>query len=308
MISPRSACAALLFSVAFFHAAGGDLTAKDVVNQEPASQGTPISWETEASFSGVFGSDFKGVKDTGKVEALDTELRLLALIPTHDGGPQLRFGFDLQRFDFSRPDSTPLPSSLESLAFVLGMDFQYGSDWIGRFEVKPGFYGSNNEIRGRDFNAPVNLGVSYIVNADLQLIVGLSVDANRKYPFIPAVGARWKFAPDWVLNAVLPAPRLEYTLNSSLTLYAGADFQGDTYHTSDVPGDSHRAHRLDDAIVDYTQIRVGAGTSWSINNQFTVELEAGFVPIHDFDFHRADGELRSKDVPPYAGISLKAEF
>jgi hypothetical protein len=97
-------------------------------------------------------------------------------------------------------------------------------------------------------------------------------------------------------------------LNRSVTLYAGADFQGETYRLSDMPGDSHRARRLDNAIVDYTQVRVGAGTSWSINNHFTMEVEAGFVPIHDFDFHRANAELRSKDVPPYAGISLKAEF
>ena len=34
---------------------------------------------------------------------------------------------------------------------------------------------------------------------DLQVILGVSVDIERKYPFLPAAGIRWKMAPQWVL-------------------------------------------------------------------------------------------------------------
>jgi hypothetical protein len=40
----------------------------------------------------------------------------------------------------------------------------------------------------------------------------------------------------------------------------------------------------------------------------TLELEAGFVPIQEFDFHRADVKARSTDVPPYGGVVLKFAF
>jgi hypothetical protein len=37
-------------------------------------------------------------------------------------------------------------------------------------------------------------------------------------------------------------------------------------------------------------------------------MEAGFVPIQEFDFHRADVKARSTDVPPYGGVVLKFAF
>jgi len=41
-----------------------------------------------------------------------------------------------------------------------------------------------------------------------QLILGLSIDVERNYPVIPAAGVRWKIGPQWLLDAVLPTPRL----------------------------------------------------------------------------------------------------
>ena len=190
----------------------------------------------------------------------------------------------------------------------MGADLQLGQGWLVQLDLLPGFYGSNEEFSGNDFNIPVNLGASYFVSADLQLIAGLSLDINRQYPLLPAVGVRWKLSHDWVLNAILPAPRFEYTFNPSLTFFAGADFRGDTFRVDDIAGSAHRSRRLNNAIVDYTQIRVGGGTTWTIAPHVTLEFEAGVVPIQDFDYHRANTRVRSKETPPYAGLSLKADF
>jgi hypothetical protein len=302
--------AALLLASSCLTARGGGKGIVDgdkAITSDATNTASAISWEIQSAFSAVGGSEFVGLTETHNVEALDTFFGAIASIQLRDGFLP-RFGLELQRFDFSRPSATPLPYCLNSIAAVVGADFQIGSDWLGRIDFKPGLYGSDNELRARDFNAPIELGISYLVSADLQIVVGAGVDINRKYPVIPVVGLRWKFAPDWVLNAVLPAPRLEYSATTSLTLYAGAAFQGDTYRVSDVSAHTRRERKLNNAVVDYTQIRVGAGTTWSINQHLKLEVEAGFVPVHEFDFHRADTRLRSKEVPPYAGISLKAEF
>jgi Domain of unknown function (DUF6268) len=297
--------AALLLFAASISARAGDM--KSIPNDPPITEASSISWEVETGFSAVDGAKFKGLTHTDDISVLDTSFSAIASIQSHEG-LIFRLGTELQRFDFSRPSSAPAPFGLESVALVLGADFKVGSAWLGRIDFKPGLYGSNQTLRAQNFNVPINLGVSYFVSADLQLVVGASVDANRKYPVIPAVGARWKFAPDWVLNAILPTPRLEYTLNRSVTLYTGADFQGGTYRLSNLPEHSPKDGKLRNGIVDYTQIRVGAGTTWSINNRFTLEVEAGVVPVHEFDYHRAETRLRTKEIPPYAGISLKAEF
>ena len=68
---------------------------------------------------------------------------------------------------------------------------------------------------------PVVVGASYFVSSDLQLVAGLSIDPERKYPVLPGVGFRYKCATDWVLDFILPAPRVEYTFSKSILLYAG---------------------------------------------------------------------------------------
>jgi len=40
----------------------------------------------------------------------------------------------------------------------------------------------------------------------------------------------------------------------------------------------------------------------------TLEVEAGIVPVQEFDFHRADVRASSTEIPPYGGIVLKAAF
>ena len=91
-------------------------------------------------------------------------------------------------------------------------------------------------------------------------------------------------------------------------LYAGADLRGDTYRVDGDFGRSHGIPQLDNAVVDYTEIRVGAGASWKINSVMTMQIESGCMLVDQFDFHRDDVRYRSAEAPPYGGISLKAAF
>jgi hypothetical protein len=219
-----------------------------------------------------------------------------------------RFGIDFERHDFTGMDSQPIPSTLQSYGFTLGADFQLGDAWLARIDFQPGFYGSGDVFRFATFNVPVVMGASYFVNADLQLMVGLSVNYERKYPVLPGIGFRWRAGHDWVLNGILPTPRVEYSLNQSVIWYAGADFRGDTYRVNSDFGRERGFNNIDNGVADYSQIRVGTGISWSINTHTTFQMEAGFVPVEDLDFHRADTRVRATDAPPYVDLSLKAKF
>ena len=266
-----------------------------------------ISWETEAGFSGVADSSFKAKSFRGDASEVDFAFRAVASKQL-GAGPLIRLGVEWQRYDFGLPDRAPLPDTMQSLAVVVGADFQVGEAWLFRLEATPGFYSGNTEFRFGAFNIPVLVGGSYFVSADLQFVAGVEVDVNRKYPVLGALGLRWKFAPGFVLNAVLPNPRLEYSFSKALTLYVGADLRETTYRMDSEFGRSRGRRKLDNAIVDYTQIRVGAGASWSVNSHLILECEGGVVPVHDFDYHRAEVGVRSTGVPAYGGISLKAAF
>jgi hypothetical protein len=272
-----------------------------------ASEKGAVSWEVNAEFSGVGNATFRRSSDIGNVSALDMHFDAIASIQVKPAF-LLRLGFQLERFDFSLPDSAPLPNNLESLALVVGGDFQLGDAWLVRCDLHPGFYSANGHLDGGDFNIPLTAGGSYFVNPDLQLVIGLSLDVHRKYSVLPAAGLRWKFAREWVLNAILPTPRLEYLFSPALTLYIGADFRGETYRVDGAFGRAHGLPKLNNAFVDYTQIRVGGGASWKINQYLTAELEAGCVPVHDFDFHRADIAVRAQDISAYARIGLQMQF
>jgi len=268
---------------------------------------SPVSWEANFSISGIARSPFEDARVVGKVETLDSNL---SAIGSYQASPGiiLRFGLELQRNTFGLPDGAPLPDRLQAFHLGLGADLQLGEAWLVRCEAQPGFYGEDAGVLGRDFSCPIIAGASYFVSADLQLVAGLSYNPNRKYPVLPGIGFRWKISADWVLNAVLPTPRAEYTMSKSLMLYAGMDLRSDTYRVSDDFGRSHGIPELDDAVVDYTEIRVGAGASWKINSVMTMEIESGCIVVDQFDFHRDDVKFRSTEAPPYGGISLKAAF
>ncbi len=266
-----------------------------------------LSWESEAGFSAVADSGFKGRSFRGDVNGTDFGLRAVASKQI-GAGPLIRAGIEWQRYDFGLPNRAPLPDTMQSLALVVGADFQIGEAWLFRLEATPGFYSGNTEFRFGSFNIPVLVGGSYFVSADLQFVAGIELDVNRKYPVLGAVGLRWKFAPGFVLNAVLPNPRLEYSFSKSLTGYIGADLRETTYRMDSEFGRSRGRRKLDGAIVDYTQIRIGAGVTWSVDSHVTLECEAGVVAVHDFDYHRAEVGVSSTGLPAYGGISLKAAF
>jgi hypothetical protein len=304
--------AALLVSGA---AQGGDMSgpaASTAIETAPANSGaggtvSPVSWETSAEVSGIARSTFEGRRDVGKVEMLDSNGTVVGSYQATPG-VGLRFGLDYQRNTFGLPTGAPLPDRLQAFNLSLGADLQLGDAWLVRLEAQPGFYGEDAGLRSRDLSCPLIVGGSYFVNADLQLIAGISYDPNRNFVVLPGVGLRWKFATDWVLNGVPPTPRIEYSMTKSLTLYAGADLRSASYRASGDFGRLHGMPELDNAVVDYTEIRVGAGATWKINSVVTMQIESGCVLVDQFDFHRDDVRFRSTETPPYGGISLKAAF
>jgi hypothetical protein len=264
-----------------------------------------LSLESDFHFATVGNSDFKESAKIGSLESYDFGTRDVFSAKVQEGF-LIRFGMEYDRYNFSSKDQPALPSKLQEINAVIGADLQLGDAWLMRVEFQPGFYGE--KMRARDLDLPILIGASYFYSADLQFMVGLSIDQERKYPVLPGVGFRWQMSRDWVADFILPTPRLEYSVNKALTLYSGAELQSNSYRMGSDFGTDHGDSRLNNAIVDYDQIRVGVGASWKLRKELTLELEAGFVPIQEFDFHRADVKARSTDVPPYGGVVLKFAF
>ena len=251
------------------------------------------------------------VRRDGRNTTLDEHSTLLRLVLTpRTPIGYLRIGAEWERYSFGfSTNNAPLPNTLQAVSLVLGLDTRISESILVRAEVQPGLYGTNfRNVGTKDFNAPFLLGGTYLFNPNVQFVLGVSVHFDRKYPVLGGGGVRWKFAPHWVLNAVLPTPRLEYELNSAWSFYAGAELKGNTFRVDDRFGDTHGNPRLNRAVLTYSEIRTGAGVNWKVAPTITLNAEAGYLPYREFDFYRANARYRHENGAPYGAFSLRGTF
>jgi hypothetical protein len=220
----------------------------------------------------------------------------------------LRLGAEWERFSFGVPDGAPLPDTLQSVNLVIGLDTQLSDSILIRVEAQPGVYNSGLDDLSNDFNLPFVIGGTYIYSPDLQIVLGVGVDVERKYPVIPVAGVRWKMARQWVLDAVLPTPRLDFEINRDVTLYAGANVKQTNFRVDDNFGDAHGIPKLNHAILSYSEVRTGAGFDWKVSPIVTFTGEVGYQPYRNFDFYRADVRYHQESGAPYGMLSLHGAF
>lgn len=223
-------------------------------------------------------------------------------------GVPLRTGFNWQRFSFSSAGFTAVPNTLQSESFIAGLDYELPGSIFVRLEAQPGFYNASSRVSPRGFNIPVVVGGSWLYNKDLQFVLGLSIDATRQYPVLPGGGIRWQINSQWLLNAILPKPRLELAITKKLTAFAGADFEEASYRTDPGFGEAHRNEKLNSQWLDFTEVRAGAGAIWDISAEVKLELEAGSLVYRELNYHRADVSVHSSDAAPYGRVGFSAKF
>ena len=219
----------------------------------------------------------------------------------------LRIGAEYERFSFDFPAQTPLPDALQEASLVLGLDTQFSDSILVRFQIQPGLYGTEH-LNFDAVNVPFVAGGSYIYNPNLQFVVGVSVDVEREYPVIPVAGIRWKVAREWVINAVLPTPRIEFTAAKNAVLYVGANIKQTNFRVNDDFGSKNNNRQLNHAVLTYSEVRTGVGIDWKITPILVLTAEAGYQPYRSFDFYRADVRFHEDGSAPYGMISLHGAF
>ena len=221
----------------------------------------------------------------------------------------LRLGVQTERYAFSFGSNAPIPDDLHSTNLIIGLDTKFSDSFLIRFEMQPGFYGVDWDDFGRDtFNVPFILGGTYIFSSGVQVVFGVGVDAWRSNVVLPGGGVRWKFAPQWTLNAVIPTPRLEYEPNSNLVLFAGADIRSTSYRVEKNFGTLRGNTALNHASITYNELRVGGGLDWKLSTAIKLSLEGGFIPYRNFDFHRTQVRYHQDGGAPYLRLGFHAAY
>ncbi len=290
----------------------GQGVVKDSLYSSPIKESgsvSPFSYELEgeASYVGT-GAAKRGSKSAGDITEISSSAGVVVSTQLNSQS-LLRLGFQWQRYSFDPDPHVPIPDSIQGVNLVLGADFQVSPALLLRIEALPGLYGTFRDVRFKDFNVPFEIGASYFVSTDLVFIAGVLVDLNADTPVFPAIGVHWKVADKWVIEGIAPRPQLQYLLTDKVTLFAGADLRDTTFRMDEHFGRSSGIRKLDNAILEYWEVRASAGLTWKISKNVSLDIEGGCVPYRRFFYPRADNfKVLSEDVVPFARIGLSAKF
>jgi hypothetical protein len=304
LISIFAALASLLVAIS---AMAGENSAQQF-SAENTSEASTVSLSGEYIIEGTYVGNGDVQRGPHELRDFDESEILLRFVLTPRIKPGvLRLGAEWERFSFGFPDRAPLPDTLQAVSLVLGLDTQLSDSILLRFQAQPGFYGTDH-FESQDVNIPFVIGGTYIYSPDLQFVLGIGVDIERKYPVLPGGGIRWKIARQWVLDAVLPSPRLEFQFNKDLTFYAGGTLREMNFRVDDRFGTTRGIPRLNQAVLTYSEVRVGAGADWKVSSVITLSAEAGYQPYRDFDFYRTEVHYHHEGGAPYGTVSVHGEF
>ena len=324
MKTPLRLCASLLCFLAVHAFAGtGGGNPGPSVDLNPASPSLSYEFDVQDAYVGQ-GDVERGGYSVRDFEENDFLARFI-FTPRIKFGI-LRLGASYERYDFNIDDNSQfrngiqggrlglplgaeLPDRLQAANFIVGLDTEFSESLLIRIEAHPGWYGSASDLfRGDNFRVPFIAGMTYVYSPTLQFTLGVGVNFEGKYPVLPGGGVRWQFAPKWVLNAVVPKPRLEYELNRNFTVYGGAEIKSDTYKSNDRFGDAAGDGRFNNAYLTYSEVRAGLGFDWKIARGVTLSAEGGYLPYRTFDYSRVHVRYREDGGAPYGGVALKAAF
>ena len=297
--------------------AGTEITDPSVTPDVAPSTDQPISQELSVDSSYTGRSTMKqGSATLGGVSSINSDVNYV-VSPQIKDGFLLRFGFDWERNSFGLFQGAPLPNTLQSTSAIIGADWAVSDKIIIRAELHPGIYSDFVDVTGNDFDMPLQMGGTYLYSKDLQLIFGIQVDLKSSIPIIGIPGVRWQFADDWVLSLIPPKPQLQYSINNSLTAYVGSEILGGTYHVNNDFGTNHGDQKTNDAIMEYAEVRVGAGITWKFIPTMSLDISGGYVPYRNFTEHPSqigfdidDQTFHNniKDGAPYAEVGIKGAF
>lgn len=284
-------------------------SSKSVALMESAESAFSFEFDVEGTYVGD-GDIERGERGDMVIRDFDeaqARVRFLLLPMTKIG--ILRLGVQTERYAFSYGSNAAIPDDLHSTNLILGLDTKLSDSFLIRFEMQPGFYGVDWDDYGRDtFNVPFILGGTYIFNSGFQVVFGVGVDAWRRNVVLPGGGVRWKFAPQWTLNAVLPTPRLEYEPNSNLVLFAGADIRSTSYRVEKNFGTLRGNSALNHASITYDELRLGGGLDWKLSTAIKLSVEGGYIPYRNFDFHRTQVRYHQDGGAPYVRFGFHAAY
>ena len=199
----------------------------------------------------------------------------------------------------------PVPDSVRTLQFAAGVGYRPTDAWMFLTQLTPTWYRLSDG--GRDVGLSGLAVAMWNKSPTLRWLFGLRIDPDSDLKLLPIVGADWFINDRWELKAVVPAPKLLFTLTPRARVYLGADLVGSTFRTSNTLRDPLLAPRYHDALATYRDVRLGAGLTVNFSSHLGLDLGGGYSMSRRLDYTRFDETVHFRRAP-YGALTLRFSF
>jgi hypothetical protein len=222
------------------------------------------------------------------------------------GNWYFRAGVEYERYDFGGTDNG-LPDHLQAASGHLALEYVV-KDYAGAgIEIDPGVYFQDNatwdavDIPGKAF-------VTFPLKKDKIFgVIGLGWGLFQDPPVAPGGGIIWLFSDKLRLQGVFPKPALVYQPNDDWDLRIIGELNYTSFRTDDVVSPTEHKLNLHNAVVQYSEDRVGVQVAYLGFKPFKIIAGAGVTTERHFNFFRASQQKRT-DPAPYLRIAAEAKF
>jgi hypothetical protein len=198
--------------------------------------------------------------------------------------------------------SVDLPSQLTGISFGMEttLPFFNVKDTYFRIGLAPSFYGDRWDINSSNFRLPSRLFWIYQPDPKLVFIAGVAVNVDYSEAFFPILGAIYKPNEKLAFNIIPPRPTITYALDDKWTVFAEAGMKAEEHEVS--------AYGQKSTVLQYNDMRAGAGISYSVNKHIEASFSAGTVFSRYLRYRQDCYPKVSLENGPYTEFRVEAGF
>jgi hypothetical protein len=268
----------------------------------PEDQNSHDLFATETTYT--FNSDFRRAPKLGDGESLydDFSYDHRFLI---QGNWYFRAGVEYERFDFG---GTPngLPNHLQASYGHLAIEYIVHDHAGAGLVLMPGAY-FENRVTKDAIDVPFKLFVTFPLKKDkIFAVIGVGGGLYYHPVVTPGGGLIWLFSDKCRLEGVFPKPALVYNPNDDWEFRVLGDILYDSFRTDEV-FTTEKKIQLNNAVLEYTEMRGGAQVTYSGFKPFEITAGGGYTFRREFDFFRADRRAYNEPAP-YVKLAVEAKF
>ncbi|UCE24441.1 MAG: hypothetical protein JSU74_14350 [Candidatus Zixiibacteriota bacterium] len=212
--------------------------------------------------------------------------------------------FSYQLIDFEYKNWEYPLSRLHSASYTLMLQHRLSQKWSAWVLGTPSMASDlKAEVSEKDFNFQVV--TAFIRHFSERLSVGIGVAYSTQFgsgEILPILAFDWNNGKNLMARAILPAS-FEFWYRPDPIFDIGLLVSGDGNNFRGDP----EIYGVANPELRYTMLTVGPAVKINVSRQVRVNIEAGLIGLHRFEFYDADDEAGSYDLKPsqYLRVGLQ---